>query len=103
MYLTGRTITDSGDGGIPVTVDHRDDAEVAALFERVADECGALDLLVNNAAAISDRLTSSKPFWEKPLELGDVLDVGLRSSYVAMKRICSRSYSRPGCASARCA
>ena len=55
VYLTGRTVADSGAGGIPVTVDHRDDAQVAALFERVADECGALDLLVNNAAAISDR------------------------------------------------
>jgi len=83
VYLTGRTITDTGDGGIPVAVDHRDDAQVAALFARVADECGSLDLLVNNVAAISDRLTSSKPFWEKPLELGDVLDVGLRSAYVA--------------------
>lgn len=26
---------------------------------------------------------SPKPFWEKPLGLGDVLNVGLRSSYVA--------------------
>jgi NAD(P)-dependent dehydrogenase (short-subunit alcohol dehydrogenase family) len=87
VYLTGRTITDgSGDdaaGGILVRVDHRDDAQVAALFERVADESGTIDLLVNNAAAISDHLTSRKPFWDKPLEMGDVLDVGLRSAYVA--------------------
>ena len=64
-------------------VDHRDDAQVAALFERVVDECGTLDLLVNNAAAIHDELTGPQPFWEKPLELVDVLDVGLRSAYVA--------------------
>ncbi len=83
VYLTGRTITDAGDGGIAVRVDHRDDAQVAALFDRVADECGALNLLVNNATAIHDELISPKPFWEKPLELADVLDVGLRSSYVA--------------------
>ena len=83
VYLTGRTIADAGDGGIAVAVDHRDDAQVAALFERVARDCGTLDLLVNNAAVISDQLTSSKPFWEKPIELGDVLDVGLRSAYVA--------------------
>jgi NAD(P)-dependent dehydrogenase (short-subunit alcohol dehydrogenase family) len=83
VYLTGRTVTDTGDGGIPVVVDHRDDAEVAALFDRVGDECGALDLLVNNAAAVHDELTSPKPFWEKPLALADVLDVGLRSAYVA--------------------
>jgi NAD(P)-dependent dehydrogenase (short-subunit alcohol dehydrogenase family) len=83
VYLTGRTIADARDGGIAVKVDHRDDAQVAALFERVAGECATLDLLVNNAAVISDQLTSSKPFWEKSLELGDVLDVGLRSAYVA--------------------
>jgi NAD(P)-dependent dehydrogenase (short-subunit alcohol dehydrogenase family) len=83
VYLTGRTITDVGDGGIPVRVDHRHDDEVAALFGRVAEENATLDLLVNNAAAIHDELTGSKPFWEKPLHLGDVLDVGLRSAYVA--------------------
>ena len=60
VYLTGRTIADAFNGpagGIPVTVDHRDDAQVAALFERVARECGRLDLLVNNAAVLSDQLT----------------------------------------------
>ena len=44
---------------------------------------GTLDLLVNNAAAVHDELVDPKPFWEKPLELADVLDVGLRSAYVA--------------------
>jgi NAD(P)-dependent dehydrogenase (short-subunit alcohol dehydrogenase family) len=83
VYLTGRTVTDPGDGGIAVPVDHRDDHKVAALFERVEHESGRLDLLVNNAAAIHDDLVNPKPFWEKPLELADVLDVGLRSAYVA--------------------
>lgn len=82
VYLTGRTVTDDG-GGIPVVVDHRDDDQVAALFERVRSECGSLDLLVNNAAAIHDALTSPKPFWDKPRELADVIDVGLRSAYIA--------------------
>ncbi|MDT5402375.1 MAG: hypothetical protein QOK33_5606, partial [Mycobacterium sp.] len=83
VYVTGRTVTDPGDGAIPVKVDHRDDSAVGALFERVVDECGRLDLLVNNAAAIHDDLMNPKPFWEKPLALADVLDVGLRSAYVA--------------------
>jgi NAD(P)-dependent dehydrogenase (short-subunit alcohol dehydrogenase family) len=83
VYVTGRTVTDPGDGAIPVRVDHSDDADVAALFARVERECGRLDLLVNNAAAIHDELVSPKPFWDKPLELADVLDVGLRSAYVA--------------------
>ena len=83
MYATGRTITDAPAGGVAVRVDHRDDDAVAALFARIADESGRLDLLVNNAAAIHDDLVDPKPFWEKPLELADVLDVGLRSAYVA--------------------
>ncbi len=52
-------------------------------FERVGRECGRLDLLVNNAAAISDDLVGQEPFWQKPRELADVLEVGLRSAYVA--------------------
>ena len=83
VYLTGRTVVDPGDGGIAVQVDHRDDDAVGALFSRVADEAGRLDLLVNNAAVVHDNLVDPKPFWEKPIGLGDVLDVGLRSSYVA--------------------
>lgn len=82
VYGTGRTMTDA-DGAVPVRVDHTDDAAVSSLFHRVAEESGRLDLLVNNAAAVHDDLVSPKRFWEKPLELADVLDVGLRSAYVA--------------------
>jgi NAD(P)-dependent dehydrogenase (short-subunit alcohol dehydrogenase family) len=83
VYATGRTIVDAPPGGVAVRVDHRDDEAVAVLFERVQADEGRLDLLVNNAAFVSDELVSPKPFWEKPLALADVLDVGLRSSYVA--------------------
>ena len=50
---------------------------------RVAEESGTLDILVNNAASIHDALIDPGGFWEKPLELADILDVGLRSAYVA--------------------
>jgi NAD(P)-dependent dehydrogenase (short-subunit alcohol dehydrogenase family) len=83
VYATGRSITEAPDGGVAIQVDHSDDNAVAALFERVGQDRGRLDLLVNNAAAISDELVNPKPFWEKPLGLADVLDVGLRSAYVA--------------------
>ncbi|OBK95273.1 short-chain dehydrogenase [Mycobacterium asiaticum] len=82
VYGTGRTITDAPPGGVAVRLDHSDDDAVAAFFDRVRAD-GGLDLLVNNAAVISDELVSPKPFWEKPLGLADVLDVGLRSSYAA--------------------
>ncbi|MDY6996932.1 MAG: SDR family NAD(P)-dependent oxidoreductase [Actinomycetota bacterium] len=83
VFGTGRTIPETPAWGVGVQVDHRDDDAVAALFDRVDAEAGRLDLLVNNAAVISEELVSAKPFWEKPRELADVLDVGLRSSYVA--------------------
>lgn len=92
VYVTGRSIADSGTAelvsaaggvGVAVPVDHADDDAVAQLFARVRDDNGGLDLLVNNAAVIHDELTGAKPFWEKPVGLGDVLDVGLRSAYVA--------------------
>ncbi|HEY9267176.1 MAG TPA: SDR family NAD(P)-dependent oxidoreductase [Mycobacterium sp.] len=83
VYGTGRTIAEAPAGGVAVPLDHRDDAAVGRLFERVQQESGRLDLLVNNAAVISDELVGQGPFWEKPLGLADVLDVGLRSSYVA--------------------
>ncbi len=83
VYGTGRTVPDAPAWGTGVRVDHRDDDAVGRVFDRVGAEAGRLDLLVNNAAVISDHLVSPKPFWEKPRDLADVLDVGLRSAYVA--------------------
>jgi NAD(P)-dependent dehydrogenase (short-subunit alcohol dehydrogenase family) len=83
VYGSGRTIAEDPGWGTGVVLDHRDDDAVGRLFERVRDEVGRLDLLVNNAAVISDELVGPKPFWQKPIGLADVLDVGLRSSYVA--------------------
>ena len=51
--------------------DHRDDAAVEALFDRVLAEHGRLDILVNNAFIVTNELTSGLPFWEVPtVELG---------------------------------
>ena len=80
VYGTGRSISQASPAGVAVQVDHGDDDAVAELFDRVRRESGRLDLLVNNAALISDELVDPKPFWEKPLGLADVLNVGLRSS-----------------------
>lgn len=101
VYVTGRTQSDSsaaatgtiqqtadlvtaaGGRGIPVRVDHGNDEQVKALFERVAEEHGRLDILVNNAAIIRDEMMGRTKFWQEPLNVIDTLDVGLRSSYVA--------------------
>jgi NAD(P)-dependent dehydrogenase (short-subunit alcohol dehydrogenase family) len=83
IYETADAVTKAGGVGIPVACDHADDEQVKALFARVQREQHRLDILVNNAAAVYDELTEPGHFWEKPLKLGDIIDVGLRSSYVA--------------------
>lgn len=80
---TAEAVTAAGGAGIAVRVDHADDSQVQALFERVRRDEGRLDILVNNACALHDQLTDPGNFWEKPLGIVDMLDVGLRSSYVA--------------------
>ena len=81
---TAAAVTSAGGQGIAVACDHAEDAQVAALFARVAaEQQGRLDLLVNNACSLSLELTQPGPFWHKPLHLQQLLDVGLRSHYVA--------------------
>ncbi|MCI4589467.1 SDR family NAD(P)-dependent oxidoreductase [Sphingobium sp. BYY-5] len=80
---TAQAVTDAGGHGIAVRIDHADDAQVRALFMQVEQERGRLDILVNNACALHDDLTAPGDFWEKPIGIVDMLDVGLRSSYVA--------------------
>jgi NAD(P)-dependent dehydrogenase (short-subunit alcohol dehydrogenase family) len=101
VYVTGRTVTPGsyplpgtvgetavevnrrGGKGIAVQVDHANDAQVAALFERVKSEQGRLDILVNNAFSLPEDLTEPKSFWEKPLSNWEMVDVGVRSNFVA--------------------
>ena len=83
IYETAEAVTAAGGKGIAVRVDHASDAETKALFEQVEKEQGRLDILVNNVAHIGDELIQPGPFWEKSLDLVKILDVGLRSQYIA--------------------
>jgi NAD(P)-dependent dehydrogenase (short-subunit alcohol dehydrogenase family) len=83
VETTARQIGERGGVGVPVVCDHADDEQVWAVFDQVKREQGRLDVLVNNAFAIPDGITSRRPFWEKRLDQQMVFDVGLRSSYVA--------------------
>jgi NAD(P)-dependent dehydrogenase (short-subunit alcohol dehydrogenase family) len=101
VYVTGRTVTPNshplpgtvgetaaqvgkrGGLGFAVQVDHANDEQVAALFAQVMREQGRLDILVNNAFAIPAELTQPGPFWEKPISNWEMIDVGLRSNFVA--------------------
>lgn len=85
LAAVAREVEERGGRALPLPCDHRDDDAVAVAFARLAEATGGrLDLLVNNAAAVHPAaLMAPGGFWEKPLELADMIEVGLRSSYVA--------------------
>ena len=80
---TADAITAAGGQAICIECDHADDQQTAQAIQRISEEQGRLDILVNNAAVIHENLIDPGGFWEKPLALVDILDVGLRSAYVA--------------------
>ena len=80
---TAKMCTEAGGKGIPVICDSADDDAIGILFEQIMDEQGQLDILFNNATYIHHQLIEPKPFWEKELAAQRILDVGLRSGYVA--------------------
>jgi NAD(P)-dependent dehydrogenase (short-subunit alcohol dehydrogenase family) len=62
---TAEEVTARGGIGIAVRCDHTDDMQVEALFERIDDDRGRLDLLVNNAwSGYELSPDPSLPFWE---------------------------------------
>jgi len=101
VYVTGRTreeggaplpgtvqgtadeVTAAGGRGIAAYCDHADTADVERLFDRVRAEQGRLDILVNNATSLHEAPTETGPFWDKPLALTALWDVGMRSHYEA--------------------
>ncbi|NJN66391.1 MAG: SDR family NAD(P)-dependent oxidoreductase [Chloroflexaceae bacterium] len=86
---TAELVTAMGGTGIPVRCDHTVDAEVAALFERVRQEHGRLDLLVNNVWGGYEHYDTHKfdgPFWEQPWWYWEGMFVaGVRAHYLASR------------------
>jgi dehydrogenase/reductase SDR family member 1 len=112
VYLTGRTVEEgkapvalSGDiyqtanevqrlGGhpIPIRCDHRQDDEVTALFERIRQESGRLDILVNNVWGGYEyyndgtEFWKEKGFWTVPISRWDSsFQSGVRAHYFASR------------------
>lgn len=66
---TALMVTERGGCGIAAQVDHTLEAQVQALFERVRDEQGKLDILVNDVWG-GDELNEWKSFWKHSLQKG---------------------------------
>lgn len=82
IYSAAEEVTAAGGQGVAIRCDSSDDAQIRALIERVVAEQDRIDILINNACYQSDAIAAPGQFWEKPLELGNMIDVGLRSGFV---------------------
>ncbi len=88
IHATAAEISQLGGNGIAVRCDAGNDDELASLVQRVEDEQGRLDVLVNSAWGGYERFTDGStfnpgPFWEQPLHLWDSMHrIGVRAHYV---------------------
>jgi NAD(P)-dependent dehydrogenase (short-subunit alcohol dehydrogenase family) len=87
---TAREVTRRGGLGIAVRCDHADDADVEALFARIRNGHGRLDLLVNNVWGGYEhrdcRPLPMVPFWEQPLHQWDgMFTAGVRAHLTASR------------------
>lgn len=84
IEATARAVDAAGGRGVPVRCDHGDDAQIAALFERVGAEHGHIDLLVNNVYRVPNPPAWGGGFWDHPIQVwDDQVGIGLRAHYVA--------------------
>jgi NAD(P)-dependent dehydrogenase (short-subunit alcohol dehydrogenase family) len=86
---TAEAVTRRGGRGVAVRCDHTADAEVEALFARVAQEQGRLDLLVNNVWGGYEQHDWSRftaPFWEQPSRhWPGMFEAGVRAHLLASR------------------
>jgi NAD(P)-dependent dehydrogenase (short-subunit alcohol dehydrogenase family) len=93
VFITGRSVPDHAPFDEPITAihcDHRDDAQVDAVFDRVAQQAETIDVLVNNVWGGYERMIDNgaftwlRPFWEQPLWRWDAMfTAGVRAHYHA--------------------
>jgi NAD(P)-dependent dehydrogenase (short-subunit alcohol dehydrogenase family) len=87
---TAREVAERGGRGIAVRCDHASDADVEALFARIRDGHGRLDLLVNNVWGGYEhpdcRPLTIAPFWEQSLVQWDrMFTAGVRAHLTASR------------------
>lgn len=91
VFGTGRTIDAAQlpDSVTRLRCDHQRDEDTGAVFARVSEAGGTLDLLVNSAWGGYERMveggafTWSLPFWQQPLHRWtSMMDAGVRAAFV---------------------
>jgi NAD(P)-dependent dehydrogenase (short-subunit alcohol dehydrogenase family) len=78
-------VTRRGGQGVALRCDHADEADVRALFQRIREEQGRLDILVNNAwGGYEGERPMPVYFWQAPLRLWDAMfERGLKAHLLA--------------------
>lgn len=90
LLQSAEAITQAGGEGIPIPCDPRSDAKAEAVFRRVQEEQGRLDILVNNVWGGYEYLYDGTEFWKEkgfwtiPLSRWDAMfAAGVRAHCVA--------------------
>ncbi len=81
IYTAAEAIERAGGNALPLQVDIRDDAAVAAAIAATADEFGGIDIVVNNASAIN--LASTPDIDMKRFDL--MQQINARGSFLVTK------------------
>jgi NAD(P)-dependent dehydrogenase (short-subunit alcohol dehydrogenase family) len=80
---------------IGIEVDVSDELAVERMAEQVADRCGGIDILINNAGLYAS--LAMRPFTEIPLEeWRKVMDVNVASIFLASRAVVRRMRERGG-------
>ena len=90
IYQTAEEVNRLGGNCIPLVCDHRDDGQVAGVFQQITAEQGHLDILVNNVWGGYEHFNNGTEFWKEsgfwtaPLSRWDTMfQAGVRAHYAA--------------------
>ncbi len=98
---TAELVSALGGVGIPIQVDHLDIAQVRALADRVREQHGAIDILVNDLWG-AELLKGEPPSWNRPIwehDLDDglrILRLGVDSHLITAHSLLPLLVTRPG-------
>jgi NAD(P)-dependent dehydrogenase (short-subunit alcohol dehydrogenase family) len=88
---TAREVTDRGGRGVAIRCDHTVDTDVEALFSRIRDDHGRLDILVNNVWGGYENSECHPlprtPFWEQSLRQWDGMFTSGVRAHIAASRL----------------
>jgi NAD(P)-dependent dehydrogenase (short-subunit alcohol dehydrogenase family) len=83
------------DGGVGLTVDVSDEAQVVRMVEEAVERCGRIDILVNNAGLYAS--LPMRPFTEIPVdEWRQVMDVNVLSMFLTCRAVVPRMREQGG-------